>query len=188
MNVSMTNSYNMAWKLAYHLQSIASHSATLLDSYEIERRGVAAELIECDNQFSSRFSKQVDNGSGQSSLTSQEFEDVFKKINGFTTGCGIEYPPSHIALVPHQPDLVKGDQYLNGVLKLGRRLSNVCVLRHADSAPWNLQDRAIDVTLTPWHRISSLHNPQISHAQDVLASSSSRQRIDWILKEHRQKL
>lgn len=140
MNVSMMDSYNMAWKLAFHLQSIASDSATLLDSYETERRNVAAELIECDNQFSSMFSDQVDNGNGQSSLTSQEFEDVFKKINGFTTGCGIEYPVSHLVLDHHRLNLVKGDQYLNGILKPGRRLFNVRVLRHADSAPWNLQD------------------------------------------------
>lgn len=173
MNVSMMDSYNMAWKLAYHLQGIAFDSATLLDSYETERRNVAAELIECDNQLSSMFSNQVDNGNGLSSMTSQEFEDVFKKINGFTTGCGIEYPPNHLVLDLHRPDLVKGDHYLNGILKPGRRLFNVRVLRHADSAPWNLQDGKLQLSLSP--HAAELHSldSQTSHAQDVSASSSS---------------
>jgi phenol 2-monooxygenase len=141
MNVSMMDSYNMAWKLAYHLQGIASDPQMLLNSYETERRAIAAELIECDNRFSSMFSDQVnDDGNAQSSLTSQEFEDVFKKINGFTTGCGIEYPTSSLVLNSHRSCLIQGDKYLNGIFKPGRRLFNVRVLRHADSTPWDLQD------------------------------------------------
>lgn len=140
MNVSMMDSYNMAWKLAYHVQGLASDPAVLLNTYESERRSVAVELIDLDNQFSSMFSGQVSTEEAKSTMTTQDFEDVFKKINGFTTGCGIEYPKSPVVWDHHMPDLIQGDQYLNGILRPGRRFFNVRVLRHADSSPWDLQD------------------------------------------------
>ncbi|KAG9606037.1 putative phenol monooxygenase, partial [Aureobasidium melanogenum] len=141
MNVSMMDSYNLAWKLAYHLQGLTPDSVSLLESYESERRKIAAELIDYDNEFSSMFSGQMGDIEGHPGMTNEEFEGVFRKINGFTTGCGIEYPTSSTSIWDdHGANLIQGDRYLDGILKPGRRLLNTRVLRHADSAPWSLQD------------------------------------------------
>lgn len=141
MNVSMMDSYNLAWKLAYHLNDLTPDASSLLTSYGTERHKIASELIEFDSRFSSVFSQAMGAASQTSSaLSHQDFEDVFTKINEFTTGCGIEYPCGQTIWRDHAPDLVKGDSYIDGILRPGRRLLDVRVLRHADSSPWHLQD------------------------------------------------
>ncbi|KAK4498769.1 hypothetical protein PRZ48_009279 [Zasmidium cellare] len=141
MNVSMMDSYNLAWKLAYHLNGLTANAPSLLESYGHERRKIASELIDFDTRFSSVFSQAMGGKNGSTpALTHQEFEDVFTKINEFTTGCGIEYPCGQSVWKDHELGVVEGDAYLQGILRPGRRLLDVRVLRHADSAPWHLQD------------------------------------------------
>ncbi|KAB8228158.1 putative phenol monooxygenase [Aspergillus alliaceus] len=99
MNVSMMDSYNLAWKLAYSINGITPDSAiperpdSLLDTYHVERHTVAQELIEFDRAFSSMFSGKIGSGEdGVEGLTHDQFLKVFSTGNGFTSGCGIEYP------------------------------------------------------------------------------------------------
>lgn len=53
MNVSMHDSFNLAWKLAHVVQGKAS--AGLLKTYDEERRKVAHDLISFDHKFAKAF-------------------------------------------------------------------------------------------------------------------------------------
>lgn len=148
MNVSMMDSYNLAWKLAYCIHGLTPESARgepdpILDTYHTERRTIAQELIEFDRAFSSMFSGKI--GASQddaSGLTHDEFLEVFSRGNGFTSGCGIEYP-ENIAVdrtLNDQDNPISGTDYLSGILRPGRRLLNVRLIRHADGYRRDLQD------------------------------------------------
>jgi len=147
MNVSMMDSFNLSWKLAYHLNGLVppggqgtNGSIELLNSYEDERREIARELIEFDHQFSSMFSGQIGAEGEEEGLTHEQFLEVFSTGNGFTSGCGIEYPDSDLVLKERANSPVHGTDFLSGVLRPGRRLLNVRVIRHADGNPRDLQD------------------------------------------------
>ncbi|KAH8802668.1 FAD binding domain-containing protein [Xylogone sp. PMI_703] len=147
MNVSMMDSYNLAWKLIHHLNGLTPHAAsgaapdTILDTFETERRTIAEQLIKFDKDFSSMFSGKIGAAEdGAKGLTHEEFLDVFSTGNGFTSGCGIEYPENALVEKSTEDGPVKGTDFLNGVLRPGRRLLNVKVKRHADGNPRDLQD------------------------------------------------
>lgn len=143
----MMDSYNLSWKLAYHLNNLVpsssggSHaSVKLLNTYELERRKIAQELIEFDHKFSSMFSGQINTEGEGSGLTHEQFLKVFSTGNGFTSGCGIEYPESDLTWRASSGGPISGTDYLAGILRPGRRLLNVKVVRHADGCPRDLQD------------------------------------------------
>ncbi|PKX96030.1 putative phenol monooxygenase [Aspergillus novofumigatus IBT 16806] len=101
MNVSMMDSYNLAWKLVYSLHGLTPASAApgqpdaIVDTYHSERHTIAQELIEFDRAFSSMFSGKIGaSEDGVEGLTHEQFLEVFSTGNGFTSGCGIEYPGS----------------------------------------------------------------------------------------------
>lgn len=150
MNVSMMDSYNLAWKLIYSINGLTPNQATagkpdaILDSYHDERHTIAEQLIEFDRAFSSMFSGKIgaaEDGAG--GLTHDQFLEVFSTGNGFTSGCGIEYPANLVvekSFEAHETNPIKGTDYLSGVLQPGRRLLNVKAKRHADGYPRDLQD------------------------------------------------
>ncbi|KAJ5946110.1 hypothetical protein N7454_002949 [Penicillium verhagenii] len=148
MNVSMMDAYNLAWKLAYSIHGLTPSSANgqpdpILDTYQTERHTIAQELIEFDRAFSSMFSGQIgasDDGAG--GLTHEEFVQVFSRGNGFTSGCGIEYPENLTVVRDLEGDEnpISGTDYLSGLLRPGRRLLNVRLVRHADGYRRDLQD------------------------------------------------
>ena len=83
LNISMMDSYNLTWKLALVLQG--KMRPELLETYNIERKQIAQELIEFDSKFSHLFGlKEFLDGN-------TEFYDVYKKAHGFTTGIGLHY-------------------------------------------------------------------------------------------------
>jgi hypothetical protein len=148
MNVSMMDSYNLAWKLAYCIHGLAPEGAQgqtdpILDTYHTERHTIAQELIEFDRAFSSMFSGKIGaSEDGVQGLTHEEFLEVFSRGNGFTSGCGIEYP-DNIAVdraLDGDKNPICGTDYLSGILRPGRRLLNVRLVRHADGYRRDLQD------------------------------------------------
>jgi hypothetical protein len=147
MNVSMMDSYNLAWKLIYSINGLTPHSEgqteDILDTYHTERHTIAQELIEFDRAFSSMFSGKIgapEDGAG--GLTHEEFLKVFSRGNGFTSGCGIEYPENMTVnrRLKEDNNPIHGTDYLSGVLRPGRRLLNVRVIRHADGYRRDIQD------------------------------------------------
>ncbi|KAJ5732486.1 hypothetical protein N7493_003967 [Penicillium malachiteum] len=174
MNVSMMDSYNLAWKLAYAIHGLTPASANteadpLLDTYHTERHTIAQQLIDFDRAFSSMFSGKIgasENGAG--GLTHDEFLQVFSRGNGFTSGCGIEYPENMTVQrdLSEIADPISGTDFLSGILRPGRRLLNVRLVRHADGYRRDLQD---DLISTGRFRILCLTSSDLLNAQGVSA-------------------
>ncbi|KAJ9367457.1 hypothetical protein DTO282E5_7830 [Paecilomyces variotii] len=149
MNVSMMDSYNLAWKLAYAVNGLTPDYTSgdpdpILDTYHTERHTVAQQLIEFDRAFSSMFSGKIGTAEGGvKALSHDEFLEVFSTGNGFTSGCGIEYPDNvtvEKTLTKDVRNPVSGTDYLGGCLRPGRRLLNIKLKRHADGYRRDLQD------------------------------------------------
>lgn len=151
MNVSMMDSYNLAWKLAYSVNGLTPASTDnapdpLLATYHEERHAVAQQLIEFDKAFSSMFSGKIGAGEGENGengtggLSHDQFIEVFNTGNGFTSGCGLEYPDNVAVEKDYGRNLTQSTDYLSGILRPGRRLLSVRVKRHADGCPRELQD------------------------------------------------
>ncbi|KAL4758630.1 putative phenol monooxygenase [Aspergillus foveolatus] len=179
MNVSMMDSYNLAWKLIYSIHGLtpgALDSAKpdpVLDTYHLERHTIAQQLIDFDRAFSSMFSGKIgsDDGIGQA-LTHEQFLEVFSTGNGFTSGCGIEYP-ANITVEKFtdkstRRNPIKGVDYLSGILCPGRRLLNVKVKRFADGNRRDLHDGRFRILVLT---SSDLLNPTGTSAKTLTALS-----------------
>lgn len=147
MNVSMMDSYNLAWKLVYSIHGLVPDSNSeerpdpILETYHTERHTIAQQLIEFDRKFSSMFSGKI--GDGLNGLTHAQFMEAFSTGNGFTSGCGIEYPENLTVKKKHGENSrnpIHRTDYLLGVLQSGRRLRDVQLKRHADGVRIHLQD------------------------------------------------
>jgi phenol 2-monooxygenase len=132
MNVSMNDSHNLAWKMAYFLKGWGTRA--LLSTYEEERRPIAKALIAFDKVFSARFSAkaraELATAEGQKELEPLE---GFRDFSGLTSGIGIVYEPS--LLVSETP----AQSPATGVT-LGKRVSPRVIVNAADSHPVNLHD------------------------------------------------
>ncbi|KAF5638135.1 phenol hydroxylase [Fusarium sp. NRRL 52700] len=145
MNVSMMDSYNLAWKLVHKIHSLTPSSSSgkdpILETFSQERVDVARQLIEFDAQFSHMFSGRIGSADAETSgLTHEEFLRVFSDGSGFTSGCGLQYKESQlIRQLGAKSNLLRGDPLL-GALTPGRRLLDVEVKRYADATARHLQD------------------------------------------------
>ncbi|KAL2871463.1 putative phenol monooxygenase [Aspergillus lucknowensis] len=175
MNVSMMDSYNLAWKLIYSLHGLTpgpvetAKPDPVLDTYHAERHTIAQQLIDFDRAFSSMFSGKIgsEDGIGQA-LTHEQFLEVFSTGNGFTSGCGIEYPENVTVDKTTTKDPITGTDYLRGILRPGRRLLNVRVKRFADGNRRDLQD---DFLSTGRFRILCLTSSDLLDPQGVSAQA-----------------
>ena len=148
MNVSMMDSYNLAWKLAHSINGLTPDPSSktadpVLETFESERTGTARQLIEFDTTFSHIFSGKIGSGeSATSGLTHEEFLRVFKEGSGFTSGCGLQYQPSRLVRIPDraQSGIPTTNDPLSGALVPGKRLLNVELKRYADATTRQLQD------------------------------------------------
>ncbi|EMD95130.1 hypothetical protein COCC4DRAFT_149279 [Bipolaris maydis ATCC 48331] len=145
MNVSMMDSYNLAWKLAHNIHGLTPHpppgtADPILETFELERIDVARQLIEFDTAFSHIFSGKIEpTDSAAPGLTHEEFLRVFMEGSGFTSGCGLHYQSSTLVRVSETPRCSTGDQF-GGALIPGKRLPNVEVKRYADATTRQLHD------------------------------------------------
>jgi phenol 2-monooxygenase len=148
MNVSMMDSYNLAWKLIHSINGLTPFSDhetadPILETFESERVDVARQLIEFDTTFSHIFSGKIDmNSSSTTGLTHEEFLKVFREGSGFTSGCGLRYQPSKLIKVSpeHRSKELATSDFLSGALHVGTRLLNVELKRYADATTRQLQD------------------------------------------------
>ncbi|KAJ9482179.1 hypothetical protein VN97_g11262 [Penicillium thymicola] len=107
-------------------------------------------------------------GDGVRGLTHDEFLEVFSRGNGFTSGCGVEYPENLTVDrdLSEGQNPIPGTDYLSGILQPGRRLLNVRLVRHADGYLRDLQD---DFPSTGRFRILCLASSDLLDPQGVLA-------------------
>jgi phenol 2-monooxygenase len=131
MNVSMSDAWNLGWKLAQVLRGTAKPE--LLHTYSGERQKVAQELIDFDREFARMFSappKETSDIEGVG-VVPEEFQRHFVQQGRFTAGVATRYAPSMItAEAPHQ-HLAKG-------FPVGMRFHSAPVLRLADAKPMHL--------------------------------------------------
>lgn len=171
MNISMMDSYNLAWKLSHSLNGLSPSPSTarresVLSTFEHERLTVARQLIEFDSKFSSMFSGKIDSAESLEGLTHEEFLKAFSDGSGFTSGCGVEYPPSIITDrdTAGAKSCVEGDDYFGGVIRPGRRLLDSVVRRYADANIRHLQD---DFPSTGRYRILIFTTRQLKTPESV---------------------
>lgn len=133
MNVSMHDSFNLAWKLNLVLRNIALPS--LLDTYELERRQIAQQLIEFDFEHANAFL------AGDAQALAQNFDDNIR----FISGVGAEYKPNKL-----NEEECEGGHRLKGMLKTGALLPPARVTRYIDANPVDIQ---LDIPLLSQFRI-----------------------------------
>ena len=121
MNTGISDAVNLAWKLALILRGRADPK--ILETYNTERNHIAHQLIEFDIKFSGLF--------GDTSQSNpDEFRDMWKSAQGFTSGLDQLYPANA---------LVKEDSSEASILKdaitpltPGKRILPMNLVRHID--------------------------------------------------------
>ncbi|KAF9248650.1 hypothetical protein DTO013E5_7226 [Penicillium roqueforti] len=127
LNTSVADAFNLTWKLALVLQGRAH--ANLMETYALERRQMAKELIDFDVQFSHLFSRK-------DFREDTQFQDTYKKAQGFTSGVGHQYQPGPLTRPCEAPFVV--DCQAVEPLTPGKRLYPVDLYRHLDGIAANL--------------------------------------------------
>ena len=131
MNVSMSDTWNLGWKLAAVLRGTAKPE--LLHTYSSERQKVAQELIDFDREFARMFSappKETSDTEGQG-VVPEEFQRHFVQQGRFTAGVATRYSPSMIIAEATYQHLAKG-------FPVGMRFHSAPVIRLADAKPMHL--------------------------------------------------
>lgn len=154
MNVSMMDTYNLAWKVASVVKRQSPRA--ILATYQSERRKIAQDLIAFDHKFSRLFSgKPAKDAADEAGISLDEFKRVFEVGNRFASGVAVQYPPS--LLVAKGADVqgdgsdvlaskIEGKPALSsesageGRIVLGMRLNTAQVVLQADARPWQLAD------------------------------------------------
>ena len=126
MNVSMQDTFNLGWKLAAVIQGRCA--PLLLNTYSVERRAIAKELIDFDHEFAKMFSgppKDTVNANSEG-VDPVAFQKYFVKQGRFTAGTATCYNPSVISAKPRHQHLAEG-------LVIGMRFHSTPVIRLADA-------------------------------------------------------
>ena len=128
MNVSMSDSFNLGWKLITVLRGQASPD--LLQTYSAERQAVAKELIDFDREFSQLFNTEKSTNNSSSTEfkagNPERLQSYFVKHARYTAGVEIQYAPSMISASPKHQKLAGG--YI-----IGTRFHSAPVIRIADT-------------------------------------------------------
>jgi phenol 2-monooxygenase (NADPH) len=128
MKISMQDSHNLSWKLAYAFMGLTPKPCALLATYETESRATASKVVFFDKRWN-----QSDVPQEQKILEAKE--QIFR--------CGAEYESSLIVEAKAEDEgndkiyTVTGTAYIDGILRTGRRLLNVQVRRFADGTMWD---------------------------------------------------
>ncbi|KAJ5690870.1 hypothetical protein N7462_005262 [Penicillium macrosclerotiorum] len=122
MNVSLQDGYNIGWKLGEVLTGLAHPS--LLETYVLERRKTAIDLINFDRYFSKLFSSGAQ-------TSPAEFQEGFIQSGKYTAGLTAKYDVSPITTS------LESTQLASNVV-VGMRLPSAQVVRFCDSKPLQL--------------------------------------------------
>jgi len=131
MNVSMSDTWNLGWKLAAVLRGTARPE--LLHTYSSERQKVAQELIDFDREFARMFSappRETSDVEG-AGVVPEEFHRHFVQQGRYTAGVATRYAPSMITAGAAHQHLAKG-------FPVGMRFHSAPVIRLADAKPMHL--------------------------------------------------
>lgn len=140
MNVSMADTYNLGWKLAWVCKGLAS--ADILTTYESERFTVAKGLIEFDHKLSRMFSGKplIPNAENIDGVDMKEFQQVFSDGNLFASGTNVDYQESVLEVKPGNAPYVV---LCASKMPVGKRFRTTKVVTHAEARPVHLEDRVL---------------------------------------------
>jgi phenol 2-monooxygenase len=146
MNVSMMDTYNLAWKMVHVVKGLASPS--ILETYEPERKTVAENLIAYDYKLSRLFSgRPAVPGAQDSGVDLAEFHRVFEMGNGFASGTTVDYKGSVLVDKPQDAkaavSLFDEELFHSEMAKncpIGRRFDTAQVVTVSDAKPIELAD------------------------------------------------
>ncbi|KAL8858219.1 MAG: hypothetical protein Q9178_005231 [Gyalolechia marmorata] len=151
MNVSMQDAYNLGWKIGAVVTGRAKPA--ILQTYEVERRQVALDLLETDRQVARLYSRRSMVSADNATKTdSSGFGSMRERMSEFLAGVGITYGESllvaaadrqvHMQPVngPQRSIAVVAKTGLASGVKLGARMPSYKVLNQAEARPIELAD------------------------------------------------
>ncbi|KAG9313173.1 putative phenol 2-monooxygenase [Chiua virens] len=130
MNASMSDTHNLAWKLAQVLKGWSSPS--LLKTYENERRKYAQELVDFDKEAAALLSERSPTGTHEGNVSGEPPAAMSEQFGQFASGIGVHYSPSAIVDAKYQRYAEK--------LVIGERMLPQVFVRAADFRPINIHD------------------------------------------------
>lgn len=130
MNVSISDAYNLTWKLALVLKGLAR--PVLLDTYCRERKLIAKQLVEFDTTFAKSFGDNI-----ISPETAMKSHDLWRTNQGFTSGLEYQYPES-LAVSVAACNMI--NKLATCPLIPGKRILGISLTRHMDGRAVNLLD------------------------------------------------
>ena len=134
MNVAMSDSFNLGWKLVSVLRGQAFPS--VLHTYSSERRAVAKELIDFDREFSQLFNTQTSLNSRKliekEIVDPERLQSYFVKHARYTAGVEIQYNQSLVVGSEDHQNLAKG--FVIGTRFHSAPVIRVCLLYTSDAA------------------------------------------------------
>ncbi|KAJ6481937.1 FAD binding domain-containing protein [Mycena sanguinolenta] len=134
MNFSMSDSYNLGWKLAACAKGIASPS--ILDTYSGERVEVARELIEFDHKVSRLFSGKPAITAESEGVSMAEFQALWVRMGKWSSGTAVKYHPSLLIA-----DSTAAKTELAKNIVIGSHFESHMVVCYADAHAVQLADR-----------------------------------------------
>lgn len=120
MNVSISDAYNLTWKLALVMKGLAD--TKLLDTYEFERKYIAKQLIDFDAKFAKAFTQTTN-------LDDTTLYDLWEESHSFTSGCGYRYPQG--LLVSDKVRALVNRKAVEPLIP-GKRLLSIPLIRQLD--------------------------------------------------------
>mgnify|MGYP001266298474 CR=1 FL=1 len=124
MNVSMQDTFNLAWKLVTVLRGRAEPS--LLATYSAERRAIAQNLIDFDREWSSMLAAPIKTTPDGPGVDPAEVQAYFVSHGRYTAGTATRYQPALLTGGSQHQALAKG-------MEIGMRFHSAPVVRLADA-------------------------------------------------------
>ena len=134
MNVSFQDTYNLSWKICSVIKGLAKPE--ILQTYELERRNVALDLIRIDKETSAYYA-------GESTRLPREDLQTFReRVYSFLSGVAVEYGPSVLTASTAKDDTCRNDVFCDQSLAtgiiLGRRIPSATIVNLASARPIEL--------------------------------------------------
>lgn len=144
MNTAFHDALNLAWKIHHVEAGFANRS--ILETYETERKLIAEDLLSFDAKYASLFSQRVPSagevgaaaGNGEGGEVN-EFVQVFKSSQEFTSGYGIAYGSNQFNWSPDHSAQSRLFNPKGNTLRPGRVMPSANVTRVADANEVHLE-------------------------------------------------
>ena len=129
MNVSMQDTFNLGWKLAYVLQGRSGPE--LLHTYSAERKAIAQDLIDFDSAWARMLSAPIKSAENPDGVDPADVRKHFQQLGRYTAGVATVYEPSVLTGESTNQHLAEG-------FKIGSRFHSAPVIRLGDAKPMHL--------------------------------------------------